>query len=82
MEASLNDKDVLEQRYKLRMAGGRGGKRSTYVISLPKSAVLREARRLGIDEKDATEKLVGCWRFNGFVGLRLVFELKNKGGNK
>lgn len=75
MNENINLKDALEQRYKLRMAGGRGNERSTYVISLPKVAVEREARRLGVRMEDMTEKLIGVWKFGNFRGIYLCFEI-------
>ena len=70
----LDDKKVIQKRYKVRLAGLQG---STMEITLPKEAVEREARRLGITEKDV-EKLVGVWRFNEFRGLHLDFEVKKE----
>jgi len=70
----LDDKKVIKKRYKVRLAGSQG---STMEITLPKEAVEREARRLGISEKDV-EKLVGVWRFNEFQGLHLDSEVKKE----
>lgn len=67
----LDDKEVIVKKYKLRTAGARG---ATIEITLPKEAVEREARRLGISEEEAAEKLVGVWRYNAFPGLHLSFE--------
>jgi len=69
----LDDKRVIVKKYKLRTAGAR---RATIEITLPKEAVEREARHLGISEKEATEKLIGVWRYNAFRGLYLSFEEK------
>jgi hypothetical protein len=70
---SIDDKKAIVKRYKLRTAGAQG---ATIEITLPKEAVEREARRLGISEEEAVEKLIGVWRFNSFRGLHLDFELK------
>lgn len=72
MEKLIVDENAIMKRYKLRKSGGGG----TFVITLPKIAVEREARRLGISEEEAAEKLQGCWHFNNFEGLLLVFEIK------
>jgi len=70
---ALDDKSLIVKKYKLRTAGAQG---ATIEITLPKQAVEREARRLGISEEEAAEKLVGVWRFDSFRGLHLDFELK------
>lgn len=70
---ALDDKKVIVKKYKLRTAGAKG---ATIEITLPKEAVEREARRLGISEQEVAKKLVGVWRFNNFRGLHLDFELK------
>jgi hypothetical protein len=70
---SIDDKKAIMKRYKLRTAGNRD---ATIEITLPKEAVEREARRLGISEEEAVEKLVGVWRYNSFRGLHLDFEVK------
>lgn len=72
---TLDDKKVIVKKYKLRTAGAQG---ATIEITLPKQAVQREARRLGISEEEAVEKLVGVWRYNNFRGLHLDFELKKE----
>lgn len=69
----VDDKEVITKKYKLRTAGAQN---ATIEITLPKEAVEREARRLGISEEEAVEKLIGVWRYNSFHGLHLVFELK------
>jgi hypothetical protein len=73
MESMIDDKKAIVKRYKLRTAGAQG---ATIEITLPKEAVEREARRLGISEEEAVEKLIGVWKFNSFHGLHLDFELK------
>ena len=70
---ALDDKKVIVKKYKLRTAGAQG---ATIEITLPKAAVEREARRLGISEEQAVERLVGVWRYNNFRGLHLDFELR------
>ena len=70
---ALDDKKVIVRKYKLRTAGARG---ATIEITLPKHAVEREARRLGLSEEDAVERMMGVWRYNSFSGLHLDFELK------
>jgi len=67
----IDDRDVIMKKYRLRRAGAQ---RATIEITLPKEAVEREARRLGITEKEAAEKLVGVWKYNNFRGLHLSFE--------
>lgn len=69
----LDDKEVITRKYKLRTAGAQN---ATIEITLPKDAVEREARRLGVSEEEAVKKLVGVWRYNSFQGLHLIFELK------
>jgi len=69
----LDDKKLILKKYKLRTAGAQG---ATIEITVPKAAVEREARRLGINEDEATDKLLGVWRFNSFRGLHLDFERK------
>ena len=73
MEATFNDKNAIVKKYKLRTAGAQG---ATIEITLPKEAVEREARLLGISEEEAVEKLRGVWRYNSFRGLHLDFEVK------
>jgi len=72
---SIDDKKAIIKKYKLRTAGNQG---ATIEITLPKDAVEREARRLGISEDEAVEKLIGVWMFNDFRGLHLHFELKKE----
>ena len=72
MDFSLDDKKMLKKTYKVRFAGG------AYEITLPRVAVEREARRLGVGEEEVLERLVGVWRFNEFRGLHLLFELKEE----
>jgi len=69
----LDDKKLIVKKYKLRTAGAQG---ATIEITLPKGAVEREARRLGLSEEEAVEKLVGVWRYNSFPGLHLSFETR------
>ena len=69
----LDDKKLILKKYKLRTAGNQG---ATIEITVPKAAVEREARRLGISEEEAVDKLLGVWRFNSFRGLHLDFERK------
>lgn len=73
MELQLDDKKVIVKKYKLRTAGAQG---ATIEITVPKEAVEREARNLGVSEEEAVEKLMGVWRYNGFRGLHLDFEVK------
>lgn len=73
---SLEDGKVILRRYKLHRTGAQ---KATIEISLPKDAVEREARRLGVSEQEAAEKLIGVWRYNSFRGLHLDFELKPEG---
>lgn len=68
----IDDKKVIIKRYRLRRTGAR---RATIEITLPKEVVEREARRLGISEEKAAEKLLGVWKYNAFHGLHLSFEL-------
>jgi hypothetical protein len=72
---AIDDKKAIVKRYKLRTAGAQG---ATIEITLPKEAVEREARRLGIGEQEASERLIGVWRYNNFRGLHLDFELKRE----
>lgn len=67
---TTEDPNAITKRYKLRKGG------ASLVITLPREAVEREARRLGISEEEAEEKLVGIWSFNSFVGLRLIFKVR------
>jgi len=69
----IDDNFALLKKCKLRTAGAAG---ATIEITLPKSAVEREARRLGVSEEDAVAKLLGVWHFGSFRGLYLDFELK------
>lgn len=71
----VDDREVITKKYKLRTAGAQN---ATIEITLPKDAVEREARRLGISEEEAAEKLVGVWRYNSFRGLHLIFEVKKE----
>ena len=68
----IDDKKVIMKRYKLRRAGAQ---KATIEITLPKEAVEREARRLGVTEEEVAEKLLGIWKYNEFHGLHLSFEL-------
>jgi len=72
---SLDDKKLIVKKYKLRTAGAQG---ATIEITLPKGAVERDARRLGLSEEEAVEKLVGVWRYDSFPGLHLSFETKKE----
>lgn len=73
----IDDKKVIMKKYKLRRAGAQ---RASIEITLPKEIVEREARRLGISEKKAAEKLLGVWKYNNFHGAHLSFEpLEEKG---
>ena len=67
----IDDKKVIMKKYRLRREGA---KRATIAITLPREAVEREARRLGISENEAAEKLRGVWKYNEFHGLHLSFE--------
>lgn len=69
---------VLIKTYKLRRAGAR---RATIEITVPKRVVEREARRLGVTEEEAVEKLLGVWKYNDFRGLHLSFELREDSGH-
>lgn len=72
---TIDDKKAIVRKYKLRTSGAQG---ATIEITLPKEAVEREARRLGINEEKAVENLIGVWRYNHFKGLHLDFELKKE----
>jgi hypothetical protein len=72
---SIDDKRAIVKKYKLRTAGAQN---ATIEITLPREAVEREARRLGISEEEAVDKLVGVWRYNSFRGLHLDFEVKKE----
>jgi hypothetical protein len=74
---ALDDKKVLLKKYRLRTAGAQG---ATVEITLPREALEREARRLGVIEEEAVKKLIGIWKYNSFKGLHLDFELKTEGG--
>ena len=67
----IDDRKVIMKKYKLRRAGAQ---KATIEITLPKEAVEREARRLGISEEEAAEKLLGVWKYNDFRGIHLSFE--------
>ena len=67
----IDDKKVIIKKYRLRRVGAR---RATIAITLPREVVEREARRLGISEEEATEKLLGIWKYNAFHGVHLSFE--------
>jgi hypothetical protein len=71
----LDDKKSIVKKYKLRTAGAQN---ATIEITLPKEAVEREARLLGVSEEEAVAKLTGVWRYNSFRGLHLDFELKTR----
>ena len=74
-ETNTNDKSAIVKKYKLRTAGAQG---ATMEITLPREAVEREARCLGLTEEEAVKKLIGVWRYNGFKGLHLDFEVKKE----
>jgi len=71
----VDDRKVIKRKYKLRRTGAQN---ATIQITVPKAAVEREARRLGINEEEAVEKLFGVWRYNSFLGLHLDFEMKKE----
>jgi len=71
----IDDTKVIMKRYKLRRVGAR---KATIQITLPREIVEREARRLGITEEEATEKLDGVWKYNDFHGVHLSFEIKKE----
>lgn len=71
----IDDKKVIMKRYKLRRVGAR---KATIQITLPREVVEREARRLGINEEEAVEKLRGVWKYNNFQGVHLSFEVRKK----
>lgn len=72
---NIDDTKAIVKKYKLRNAGAQN---ATIEITLPKQAVEREARRLGVSEEEAVEKLTGVWRYNSFRGLHLDFEVKTR----
>jgi energy-converting hydrogenase A subunit M len=72
---SLDDKKAIVKKYKLRTAGAQN---ATIEITLPKDAVEREARALGISEEAVAECLIGVWRYNSFRGLHLDFEVRKE----
>jgi len=71
----IDDTKVIKKKYKLRRVGAQ---RATIEITLPKEAVEREARRLGIGEDEAVDKLLGVWKYNEFDGIHLSFETIEK----
>lgn len=71
----LDDKNLLIKKFRLRRAGAKG---RSIEITIPKAAIHREARRLGLKEGEAVEKLLGVWKYNHFPGLHLTFEIKTK----
>ena len=71
----IDDRKVIIKKYKLRRAGAQG---ATIEITLPKEAVEREARRLGVSEEEIVAKLQGVWKYNSFRGLLLHFEINEK----
>lgn len=76
----VDDKDVIVKKYKLRKAGAQG---ATIEITVPKEAVEREARRLGVSEQEVVEALLGVWKYDSFPfpGLVLQFEKREKDGS-
>jgi len=72
-----DNKNVIMKKYKLRRAGAQG---ATIEITVPKEAVEREARRLGISEEEAVERLLGVWKYDNFSfpGLVLQFERRKE----
>jgi len=76
----IDDKNVIMKKYKLRRAGAQG---ATIEITIPKEAVEREARRLGVGEQEAVEALLGVWKYDSFPfpGLVLQFEKRVKNGS-
>jgi len=72
---AIDDTKTIVKKYKLRTAGAQN---ATIEITLPKEAVEREARRLGISEEEAGQKLLGVWRYNSFRGLHLDFEVRKE----
>jgi hypothetical protein len=70
-QISLDDKDLIIKRYKVRLTG-QGG--STVETSIPREVFEREARRLGLTIREAEQKLLAVWRYDSFRGLLLSFE--------
>lgn len=71
--------DLITKVYKIRRTGKRGKSLET---TIPREAFEREARRLGMQPKDAIKNLMAVWRFDNFPGLHLSFENISKRDNK
>lgn len=73
----IDDRNVIMRKYKLRRAGAQG---ATIEITVPKEAVEREARRLGVTEEELAEVLLGVWKYDSlpFPGLVLQFEKRRQ----
>ena len=72
---SLNDNQVIIKRYKVRQVGNQS---ATIETTIPKEVFEREARRNGMTLQEALSKLIAVWRFDGFEGLHLSFEMNDK----
>lgn len=62
----------LEKHYKLR----RTGNKASFEITLPKTLVIREARRLGVSPREAEEEILVRCTYNSFAGLHVDFYKK------
>jgi len=71
----IDDKKAFIKKYKLVRVGA---EKSTFRIAVPKDAVQRGARQLEINEEQIVEKMRGVWRYNGFKGLYLDFEVQKE----
>jgi hypothetical protein len=74
-EITIREGEVLKRTYQVRKTGRRGKSLET---TIPREVFDREARRLGLSPEDAVSKVNAVWFFDGFEGLYLFFQLKER----
>lgn len=68
-EAITTKEHPLERHYKLRKSGNK----ASFEITIPKTLVIREARRLGVLPEEAEEQILVRCTYNSFKGLHVDF---------
>ena len=72
MIVNLDDPTILIKSYKVRTTGQKGQSIET---TIPREIFDREAKRLGLSFEEALKLLRGVWRYGGFHGILLTFEV-------
>ena len=75
---NLNDPNLLVKTYKIRRTGYEGCSLET---TIPRELFEREARRLDLSSEEALGLLRAVWRYGGFLGSYLSFEIVEDQGD-